>query len=233
MTETKNAGELERSQYALQAVNGIQSGMQNALQKMMTGQMTLAQGLKSIWTSVATSIAQVLAQMAAKNIATMLMQAAQGKAIRAKEIMADAKAAAAGAYKAVVGIPVVGPALAPVAAGVAFGGVMAFASAAGGYDIPAGTNPITQLHAREMVLPADLSDRVRNMTGNGGGGVEVVVNNYSNAPATANETSDGRGGRRIEVVVGEMVAGELARPGSAANSSMRNSFGYSPTLARR
>lgn len=182
MTEIKNAGELERNQYALQASNGIQSGMQNAFQKMMTGQMTLAQGMKAIWTSVATSIAQVLAQMAAKNIATMLMQAAQGKAIRAKEIMADAKAAAAGAYKAVVGIPVVGPALAPVAAGVAFGGVMAFASAAGGYDIPAGTNPITQLHAREMVLPAKHADVIRSLAegGAGGGGGNVYIDVHAN-----------------------------------------------------
>jgi len=174
MTEIKNGGELERNQYALQATNAIQNSIASSLQRVMTGQMTLAQGLKSMWQGVTTSIAQMFAQMAAKNIATMLMQAAQGKSIRAKEIVADAKAAAAGAYKAVVGIPYVGPFLAPAAAAVAFGGVMAFASAAGGYDIPAGVNPITQLHAQEMVLPAKHADVIRRMADEGGGDARPI-----------------------------------------------------------
>jgi hypothetical protein len=168
MTEVKNGSELERNQYALQATNAVQNSIANSLQQMLTGQMTLAQGLKSIWQGVTASIAQMFATMAAKNIATMLVQAAQGKTIRAKEILLDAKAAAAAAYKAVVGIPYVGPFLAPAAAAVAFGGVMAFASAAGGYDIPAGMNPMTQLHAREMVLPAKHADVIRRMADGGG-----------------------------------------------------------------
>ncbi len=185
MTEVKNGSELERNQYALQATNAVQNSIANSLQQMLTGQMTLAQGLKSIWQGVTTSIAQIFAQMAAKNIATMLMQAAQGKSIRAKEIVADAKAAAAAAYKAVVGIPYVGPFLAPAAAAVAFGGVMAFASAAGGYDIPAGMNPMTQLHEREMVLPAKHADVIRELAdgggrgGRGGGGMPQQVNHNS------------------------------------------------------
>lgn len=40
-------------------------------------------------------------------------------------------------------------------------------AAAQGYDIPSGINPITQLHQREMVLPAQLADNVRPMTGGG------------------------------------------------------------------
>ena len=55
-----------------------------------------------------------------------------------------------GAIAAISPIPFVGPFLAPgIAAEMA-----ALASAAGGYDIPAGVNPLTQLHAQEMVLPA-------------------------------------------------------------------------------
>jgi hypothetical protein len=41
------------------------------------------------------------------------------------------------------------------------------ASAAGGWDIPAGINPVTQLHAQEMVLPAALAEKVRNSSGGG------------------------------------------------------------------
>lgn len=84
-----------------------------------------------------------------------------------KTIAAKAYEAAAGAYAAIAGIPYVGPVLAPVAAGVALAGVMAFAkrifSAEGGFDIPAGINPVVQTHAREMILPARHADTIRSL----------------------------------------------------------------------
>ncbi len=43
-------------------------------------------------------------------------------------------------------------------------------SAAGGYDIPSGVNPVTQLHEEEMVLPSPLANAVRRMAGEGEGG---------------------------------------------------------------
>lgn len=71
-----------------------------------------------------------------------------------------------------------------IPAGYDFGS-MASASAAGGFDIPAGTNPLTQLHAQEMVLPADLANNVRNMTSPAGGSgavsVTVMVNTQTGA----------------------------------------------------
>lgn len=48
------------------------------------------------------------------------------------------------------------------------------ASAAGGYDIPSGMNPITQLHAREMVLPAKHADVIRGLSEGGAGGTGPV-----------------------------------------------------------
>lgn len=83
--------------------------------------------------------------------------------------------AAAAAWAAMAGIPFVGPFLAPAVAFGTLAAVFALASgihsAAGGYDVPAGTNPLTQLHAQEMVLPAELANKVRGMTdGEGGGG---------------------------------------------------------------
>jgi hypothetical protein len=91
-----------------------------------------------------------------------------------KNIAAYAAEAAAATWKAIASIPFVGPFLAPAAAVAALAGVMALggsiASAAGGYDIPAGLNPMTQLHAQEMVLPADLANRVRGMTDGDGSG---------------------------------------------------------------
>ena len=68
--------------------------------------------------------------------------------------------------------PVLGP-YAPIGAAVISAIVLAEAghvisSAEGGYDVPAGVNPMTQLHQREMVLPAPLADRVRDMSDSGG-----------------------------------------------------------------
>lgn len=91
-----------------------------------------------------------------------------------------AAVAAAGAWAALSGIPIVGPFLGAAAAGAALAGVLALgheiASASGGFDVPPNVNPMTQLHAREMVLPAELADRVRGLTGGGGSGGGAPIN---------------------------------------------------------
>jgi hypothetical protein len=43
-------------------------------------------------------------------------------------------------------------------------------SASQGFDIPAGMNPLTQLHEQEMVLPKALANPLREMLAAGGGG---------------------------------------------------------------
>ncbi|KGE66215.1 MULTISPECIES: hypothetical protein [Pseudomonas] len=87
-------------------------------------------------------------------------------------IIASAWQAMAGAFAAMSAIPFIGPVLgvaAAVAAGAfVFGLVKNVASAEGGYDIPAGTNPMTQLHEQEMVLPKQYANVIRQAA-NGGG----------------------------------------------------------------
>jgi tape measure domain-containing protein len=101
-----------------------------------------------------------------------------GGAVSFKSIMNSAYEAMAAAYKAIAGIPFVGPVLAPVAAGVAFAGVAAIAgnvmSARGGYDIPAGVNPMTQLHEQEMVLPKEHAQTIRALGESGASGSAPV-----------------------------------------------------------
>lgn len=88
---------------------------------------------------------------------------------------ANAANAASGAAASVAAIPVAGWAMAP---GI-FASVMAMVlgakstipSASGGFDIPAGINPLTQLHEREMVLPAEHAETIRNLGNAAGGGV--------------------------------------------------------------
>lgn len=89
-------------------------------------------------------------------------------------IGAESAKAGAGAAASQAGIPIIGPALAigamvaMVAAVMALKGKMK--SAARGYDIPAGVNPMVQLHEQEMVLPSPLSQGLRNIIEQQGGG---------------------------------------------------------------
>lgn len=82
-----------------------------------------------------------------------------------KSIMMSAWEAMAAAWAALSAIPIVGPALGVAAGIAAFAGVSAIvgkvASARGGYDIPAGVNPMTQLHEEEMVLPKQHANTIR------------------------------------------------------------------------
>lgn len=103
-----------------------------------------------------------------------------------KNIIASAWQAMAGAFAAMSAIPIIGPVLGVAAAAAAgafvFGMVKNVASAEGGYDIPAGTNPMTQLHEQEMVLPKQYANVIRqaaNGDGQLGGGGTYHYNDYS------------------------------------------------------
>jgi hypothetical protein len=112
-----------------------------------------------------------------------------------KDIFQSAKKGAARAYAAVSDIPIIGPALAPEAAAVAFAGIMAFgsmASAAGGWDrVP--EDQIAQIHKDEMVLPASLAGGLRTAISNmsfanpayaaagSGGGASITFNQSATA----------------------------------------------------
>lgn len=102
------------------------------------------------------------------------------KAIAIAEIIMNTEVAAA---KALAMGPIIGPPLAMAirvmgyaSAGIVLGTTIA--SAEGGYDIPAGKNPVTQLHEKEMVLPKAQADVIRGLAAAGGkggaGGVNVT-----------------------------------------------------------
>lgn len=113
-----------------------------------------------------------------------------GEAI--KSIMMYAWEAMAGAFKAMVSIPYIGPVLAVAAGASALALVGGLAgkikSARGGYDIPAGVNPVTQLHEEEMVLPKQHANTIRALgksltsdggIGGGGGSSAQTFNNFT------------------------------------------------------
>lgn len=147
--------------------------------------MILARGVATEMGLTAASAAGNVSRLASKTAADATGKA-EDVALGTAQINASAMKAAAGAYSAVAGIPIVGPVLAPAAAATAYAGVMAFdvLSAAGGMVVPANVNPLTQLHENEMVLPAHIASPLQAMiqgSGNmgGGGGDSHVTNNLT------------------------------------------------------
>lgn len=172
-----------------QVLGRVEQGLERTINGLITGTQSLRQGLKGIFQGMTIDFLtqksaelrhHVAVELAKRGITTSTVAhkiitegagAVKSIAITVatglKQIVVYAATAAAGAYAALAAIPLIGPILAPVAAGVALAGVLALggkiASAEGGYDIPSNVNPLTQLHKREMVLPAPLADAVRGM----------------------------------------------------------------------
>lgn len=85
----------------------------------------------------------------------------------AVQVANNAVVAGTGAAASQAPIPFVGPALAAVAMGAMLAMVMGMSgslrSARNGFDIPAGINPLTQLHEQEMVLPKPYANVIRSL----------------------------------------------------------------------
>jgi hypothetical protein len=94
----------------------------------------------------------------------------------------------------------------------AFTAALSFMSASGGYDIPSGVNPLTQLHAEEMVLPAHIANPLRDSLSGGGG---------SGGDHFHVHAVDQRGIERLLRDNGHVLAKELRRQGR--NFSPKNS----------
>lgn len=177
-----------------QSMTGVMRGSQSLEGALLNMGQSIAAGMISRFVEIAENwvtqqlvMTTVAGQQAA--LRTGIEQAAAGESVATtgwaamKMIATKSAEAMASAYAAIAAIPYVGPFLAPAAA-VAAGAVVTgyigrIASAEGGYDIPAGVNPLTQLHKREMVLPEHLADRVRAMTtpaAAGGDRYQITIN---------------------------------------------------------
>ena len=182
----------------LTAFDQINNGWLKVQNDLLQGNRRIGRDFAEMGLSLAQSAARSAEQMLANFVRSEIRQvaahraanlqknesdgqsAAIGDAIHKqsafKGIFTDAKSAAAGAFKAVAGIPFVGPVLAPIAAGAAFAGVMSLAAfEAGGIvnGTPGMGVPILA-HAGERVLTTTQTNNFERMVNNnttGGGGV--------------------------------------------------------------
>lgn len=145
------------------------TGWQSVTEKLIRGTSTFRDAFKTMCGDLIVEFAK----MQVANVAKALWAAAIGKGISISSMImersANAVKAASATYASVSSIPFIGWALAPVAAAGAFAGVMAFGlpSAAGGWgEVP--NDGLAMIHKKEMILPAPIAEKVRNMTDGGG-----------------------------------------------------------------
>lgn len=177
--------------------DSMESLWNKGLEAMLNGTLTWKGALNAIWAEMArVFLAQVVSEPLKKWAAAQASKLAMQLGFLQAEQTAEATAAAtsvattasaagakiashaavagAGAAESQASIPYIGPVLAIAAMGAILGSVMGLKgnikSARGGYDIPAGVNPMTQLHEQEMVLPAEHANTIRRLGEDGGGG---------------------------------------------------------------
>ncbi len=171
------ANELAREQIAEQAkpmlslMDSIAQSLNTMTTALLSNWRNLGRSLLGVLQGIGQSIIQetILKPLAAKATAWL-----KEKAITMASIGANAAEAGSGAAASQASIPYIGPILAIAAMAAVFAAVAGMAgrvpSAAGGFDIPSGLNPLTQLHEEEMVLPADLANPLRQMARGSGAG---------------------------------------------------------------
>jgi hypothetical protein len=194
--ENKRAQILKEKQKEIEGyVQPFVQGFSGGIKKMLDGTITFGQAIKGMGGMIRDAFADMIGQMVTnwiKKLAEMLaawvtnlaqelifheatQEAKKTATIGSAtgRVAAESAAGAAAAGASAASVPGIGWMIAiPVALAV-LGGLMALMGsikgAAGGFDIPSGMNPLTQLHAEEMVLPAGLANTVRNLTRSGGG----------------------------------------------------------------
>lgn len=182
---------LSRTQTFSQAMTGFfkstgQAFIQEMVTKPLMGMMERMVKESAIYKSIFGAKQSMEQAGAAETVAA---KTAETTAV----VGANATQAASGAAASQAAIPITGPTMAAAAMGAMFALVMGLVgggggsktsttttripSAAGGWDIPAGINPLTQLHENEMVLPAEHAQTIREMAGQSGGDNSTIIIN--------------------------------------------------------
>ncbi|MBV8060004.1 MAG: hypothetical protein JO253_00580, partial [Alphaproteobacteria bacterium] len=167
ITEIQEQQLSQWQEIAMAMGKALSSQVGTQLTKLIEGTTNLRNAFRQTFLAIADAGVKAFAEIMAKELEHFIMSKVLTKEKKAEEVSSNAGAAAAAAFKSAADIPYVGWIIAPAAAAAAYAGAMAYAE--DGYDIPAGVNPITQLHQREMVLPAKQADVIRNMADQGGG----------------------------------------------------------------
>lgn len=168
---------------------------------------------ENIANSMINSFAREFAQFVIYETLKVVLGKAMSKELTLSKVANNAVSAAAGAYSAMSDIPIIGPVLGAIAAAVVFAAVMALGasvgSAAGGWDVD--RDSLGMVHAKEMVLPANIAEGFRGIIANQGGSggspqQRITINNNI-------QGWDGADVRRMLVKHGPTIYGTLKNRG--------------------
>ena len=145
--------------------NTVASSFATNISKMIQGGETWQKAMQSIASSILTAILNMFLKWVAQQAISMIETKLLGKSAASSQVSANAAAAATGAMASVAAIPFYGWAMAPEVGASTFalaeGYQASIASAAGGYELP--SDQLVYAHKDEMVLPAKLSNGIRDM----------------------------------------------------------------------
>lgn len=188
----------------------ISSAFSSAISGMLTKNRTFTQTVMQLGESLVTGLINNFVKMGVAWAEQELEKLIVSKFTASGVIKASAGAAGAAGTASFAAAPWPVDLGAPAFGLAMDGAASSFTVAEHGYNIPAGVNPMVQAHAKEMILPPDLSEGVRDMVSGGGGGrepmhlhihatdaqsVERLANNHSSVFHRALKKYYGRGGR--------------------------------------
>ena len=181
--------------------SSIGSGFDSAIKGMLKGTLTLSQAFMAMGQSILSSMVDVFGKIAAQWLMTQAMQLLGIGTTKATTISAAASEAGANAVATTAAAPWPINMTAPAVGAEMAAAALSF-SAAGGFDIPANVNPVTQLHAREMVLPAHIADPLRDSLAGGGQGGDTHVHIHTPDPRAMSRWIDSNRGAFLGMLRG-------------------------------
>ena len=162
-------------------VQPFQNAFSSAITGMITGTKTFGQAMMGLADAIIGSFVDMGVQMATTWLINEIMGTESAKTVAASNIAASGGETFAATFASISAIPIIGPELAPEAAAgaaaAAVSGGMAIASAAGGWEVPHDT--LAMVHKDEKILPAAVSKKIDDWTGDKGGGDTHVHFNIS------------------------------------------------------
>lgn len=225
------------------AFEGITDGVASSISAAILSGNSLEDSLKAVAMSVADAFITSFIKIQIQKLFIDKTAGAMFAGTIAMQSQAMVAMAGLNAFASTAAIPIVGAAAAPAAAAAAVliaegfaatataAAALSIASARDGYDIPAGVNPMTQLHEKEMVLPQAQANVIRDMakSGDSGGGGKsgaiTIVNNTSAkiGKVTEQRMSNGERALIIEEAV-SATAAHMGDPNSKTSRAMSRNF---------
>jgi lambda family phage tail tape measure protein len=231
------------------AFEGMTDGVASSISRSIVYGENFGESMKSVALSVADAFIASFIKIQIQKLFIDKTSATLYASTIAAQSQAMVAMAGLNAFAATAAIPIVGPVAAPASAAAAIAAAEIFAttataaaalsvaSAAGGFDIPAGINPLTQLHEREMVLPAQHADTIRRLgkaAGSGGGDAGAmkvsIVNNTTGRIDRVQQRQISPD--EIALVVSESVSAVTAQmgdPNSKVSRGMHRNFSLQRT----